>query len=62
VNKPDKTIFLNAKWIFKNEKDQNRETRYKNRLVVQGCTQTKGIDYEKTFASVATVCLIKAYD
>lgn len=53
VNKPDETTILNTKRIFKKKGTENGERRYKVRLVIQGCAQTKGINYEETFASVA---------
>jgi len=44
---------INAKWIFKTKRNANGEiVRYKARLVVKGCTQKKGLEYEETYAPV----------
>ena len=54
----DKKI-VGCKWIFtvKYKSDESID-RYKARLVAQRFSQTYGIDYEKTFASVAKLNFI----
>lgn len=44
---------LSAKWVFKLKRGKGGEiTRYKARRVVKGYSQTQGVDYNETFASV----------
>ena len=41
------------KWVFVRKRNEKYEImRYKARLVAQGFSQTLGIDYEETYASV----------
>jgi len=53
---------INVKWIFKIKRNADEEiVRYKARLVVKGCTQKKGLEYEETYAPVirynSDICL-----
>nr|GEY87782.1 Gag-Pol polyprotein [Tanacetum cinerariifolium] len=56
---------INIKWLWKNKRDEeNTGIRNKSRLVAKGYAQTKGVDFEESFASVArleTVRLFIAY-
>nr|GEV13277.1 putative ribonuclease H-like domain-containing protein [Tanacetum cinerariifolium] len=47
---------IGSKWVFRNKKDERViVVRNKARLVAQGHTQEKGIDYEEVFASVTRI-------
>lgn len=51
---------IGAKWVFKKKTNpQGQVVRFKARLVAQGYAQTKGIDYNETFASVAKFSSIR---
>ena len=46
---------VGCKWVFKIKRDQHgRIVKYKSRLVAQGFTQKLGLDYDETYAPVAT--------
>ncbi|GKB57981.1 putative ribonuclease H-like domain-containing protein, partial [Tanacetum coccineum] len=47
---------IRTKWVYRNKKDKRGiVVRNKARLVAQGYTQEKGIDYDKVFALVAKI-------
>jgi hypothetical protein len=51
---------IGTKWVWKNKKREKGEVvRNKSRLVAQGFSQKKGIDYEETFAPVARLDAIR---
>ncbi|GJS87376.1 putative ribonuclease H-like domain-containing protein [Tanacetum coccineum] len=53
---------IGTKWVFRNKKDERGiVVRNKARLVVQGRTQEKGIDYDDVFAPVARIEAISAF-
>lgn len=48
-----------SKWVFKKKVNHNGTIRHKARLVIKGCQQRAGIDYEETFAPVAMLKTIR---
>jgi hypothetical protein len=45
---------VGSKWVFKIKRDsEGKPIRYKARLVAQGFTQRKGLNFQETFAPVA---------
>nr|GFA66606.1 retrovirus-related Pol polyprotein from transposon TNT 1-94 [Tanacetum cinerariifolium] len=54
VPQPKKMTIIGTRWVFQNKLDENGVvSRNKAKLVAQGCNQQEGIDYDKTYASVA---------
>ena len=52
--RPKGVHVIGTKWIFKNKTDENREIiRNKSRLVAQGYTEVKGVDFDEFFTLVA---------
>nr|GEU29835.1 putative reverse transcriptase domain-containing protein [Tanacetum cinerariifolium] len=53
---------IGSKWVFRNKKDERGIViRNKARLVAQGHTQEKGIDYDEVFAPVARIEAIRLF-
>ena len=61
VPRPEGKSVVTSKWIYKikHAADGSIE-KYKARFVTRGFSRKEGIDYEKTFASVARYTLIRA--
>jgi hypothetical protein len=54
VEPPRDVNVIGTKWVFKNKQGEDGEiVRNKTRLVDQGFSQVKGLDFEETFAPVA---------
>nr|GEX64549.1 integrase, catalytic region, zinc finger, CCHC-type, peptidase aspartic, catalytic [Tanacetum cinerariifolium] len=62
VPAPDNISPLSLKWLFKNKHDEEQTViRNKSRLVVKGCCQVEGIDFEESFAPVARMKAIRIF-
>ncbi|GJS83145.1 putative ribonuclease H-like domain-containing protein [Tanacetum coccineum] len=62
VDLPKGKHALGTKWVYRNKKDKRWiVVRNKERLVVQGYTQEEGIDYDKVFAPVARIEVIRLF-
>ena len=60
VECPQGVYIIGMKWVFKNKQDENGVViRNKARLVAQGYAQIEGMDYEETFALVASLEAIR---
>jgi len=60
VPRTDHMNVIGTKWVFKNKSDDTRViTRNKARLVAKGYNQEEGIDYDKTFAPVARLEVVR---
>nr|GEY70329.1 putative ribonuclease H-like domain-containing protein [Tanacetum cinerariifolium] len=56
VDLPKGERVIGSKWVFRNKKDKRGiMIRNKARLVAQGHTQEKGIDYDEVFALIARI-------
>ncbi|GKA35255.1 putative ribonuclease H-like domain-containing protein [Tanacetum coccineum] len=62
VDLPNGKRAISTKWVYKNKKDE-RGILIKNkaRLVAQGYTQEKGIDYDEVFAPVARIEVLRLF-
>ena len=50
---------LRNKWVFKlKNEDNNSNPRYKAHIVVKGCNQKKGMDFEEIFSPVVKMTSI----
>ena len=51
---------MDSRWVFKLKKDvQGNPERYKARLVVKGCAQIPGLDFDQTYAPVARLTTLR---
>jgi hypothetical protein len=64
VERPKQNV-VKTKWVFRNKQDEfGIVIRNKARLVAKGYSQIKGLDFEKTFAPIASlesICILLAY-
>ncbi|WVZ24581.1 hypothetical protein V8G54_003125 [Vigna mungo] len=61
VELPKERRALQNKWVFKLKNEENNPSpRYKARIVVKGCNQKKGIDFEEIFSPVVKMTSIRA--
>nr|GEV19512.1 hypothetical protein [Tanacetum cinerariifolium] len=62
VDLPHGKRAIGTKWVYRNKKDEiGIVVRNKARLVTQGHTQEKGIDYKEAFAPVARIEAIRLF-
>ncbi|GJW30988.1 putative ribonuclease H-like domain-containing protein [Tanacetum coccineum] len=62
VDLPHGKRAIGTKWVYRNKKDERGIViRNKARLVAQGYTQEKGIDYDEVFALVARIEAIRLF-
>ncbi|GKA60203.1 putative ribonuclease H-like domain-containing protein [Tanacetum coccineum] len=62
VDLPKGKRAIGTKWVYRNKKDERGIiVRNKARLVAQGYTQEKGIDYDEVFAPVARIEAIRLF-
>lgn len=55
VPKPQDRKIIGCRWVFKIKLDEKGNTKsFKARIVAKGFSQIEGVDYEETFAAVAT--------
>lgn len=60
VLRPLDKIAIDARWVFKNKMDENGViTRSKGRFVAKGYSQSQVIDYEKTYAHVSLLEVVR---
>ena len=60
VPRPEGTNVIGTKWVYKNKSDeQGIVTKNKARIVAQGYTQIKGVDFDETFSLVARLKSIR---
>ena len=60
VDPPEGIKSIGCKWIFKKKTDmEGNVITYKARLVAKGYRQRRGIDYDKTFSSIAMLKSIR---
>ena len=60
VDKPKDKRIVGCRWVFKKKKDSNGDVNcYRARLVARGYTQTKGVDYQETFAPVVKLSCLR---
>ena len=54
VPPPEEKNIVGSRWVFKVKHDENGSVnRFKPRLVAQGYSQVKGVDYDEVFSPVA---------
>nr|GEU42304.1 copia protein [Tanacetum cinerariifolium] len=63
VSQPKNMTIKGTKWVYRNKLDENGiVSRNKARLVAQGYNQQEGIDYDETYAPVASLEAILSFN
>lgn len=47
---PPKKTTIGSRWVFRIKETPGKDIRFKARLCAKGCSQTKGVNYNETFA------------
>lgn len=58
-NMPKGATLLGTKWVYKQKINEQGKSKFKARLVIQGCKQTEGVNYKETFAPVVRYSSIR---
>ena len=62
IDPPDGVKTIECKWIYKKKKDVDGNVHiHKARLVAKGFRQVQGVDYDKTFSTVARLNLFRLF-
>lgn len=56
---PKGATCLGTKWVYTQKLNDQGKPKFKARLVIQGCRQIEGVNYEETFAPVARYSSIR---
>ena len=56
---PTEKNALQNKWVYRLKEEDGGKKRYKDRLVVKGFTQKKGIDFDEIFSHVVKMSSIR---
>ena len=59
VKFPAEKRALHNKWVYRLKEEDGGKNRYKDRLVVKGFAQKKGIDFDEIFSPVVKMTLIR---
>jgi hypothetical protein len=60
LNKSEDVKYIRSKWVYKVKTDSTgKVVRYKARVVAQGFSQRKDVDYSESYAPIANISLIR---